>query len=254
MAISMLSTAAKRRMIFTFRNCENLKVMLTLTYPREFPMDGRVVKRHWHNMRTWLVRQGIKGAWFLEFQKRGAPHFHVFLNSRVEASQVSQRWYEIVGSEDLNHLLAGTRIEMLREQHAACAYAAKYASKVEQKEPPEGFTDVGRFWGTFGDLDVSPVEVHEYMPQERFVDVATGQVVPNPGIQTARFLRRLMTARRKARGLPGFCDNGRTGWTAYNGSEPGMAFFHWYSSQVVPAPSVGKSTSNKAKRAGDSDI
>jgi hypothetical protein len=249
MAINMLSTAAKRRMMFTFRNCEQLKVMLTLTYPGEFPMDGRLVKRHWHNMRTWLVRQGIKGAWFLEFQKRGAPHFHVFLNGRVEASQVSQRWYEIVGSEDLNHLLAGTRIEMLREQHAACAYAAKYASKVEQKEPPEGFTEVGRFWGTFGDLDVSPVEVYEYMPQEQFVDVATGQVVPNPGVQTARFARRLMSVHRKARGLRPFRDNGRTGFTAYNVSEPAMVFFHWYSSRVV---SIGKSRANKEKRPGGS--
>ncbi len=249
MAISMLSTAAKRRMIFTFRNCEDLKVMLTLTYPREFPMDGRLVKRHWHNMRTWLVRQGIKGAWFLEFQKRGAPHFHVFLNRRVEASQVSQRWYEIVGSEDLNHLLAGTRIEMLREQHAASAYAAKYASKVEQKEPPEGFTDVGRFWGTFGDLDVSPVEVWEYMPQERFVDVSTGQVVPSPGVQAARFARRLMSVRRKGRGLPPFRDNGRTGFTFYDGSEATQRFMQWYSSQVL---SIGKSRANKEKRPGAS--
>jgi hypothetical protein len=241
-------------MIFTFRNCEDLKVMLTLTYPREFPMDGRLVKRHWHNMRTWLVRQGIKGAWFLEFQKRGAPHFHVFLNARVEASQVSQRWYEIVGSEDLNHLLAGTRIEMLREQHAASAYAAKYASKVEQKEPPEGFTDVGRFWGTFGDLDVSPVEVHEYMSHERFVDVATGEVVPNPGIQTARFARRLMSVRRKARGLGPFRENGRTGFTAYNMSKPAMTFFHWYSARVVPEgkPRATRSRgTNGAQAAGE---
>jgi hypothetical protein len=195
-------------------------------------------------MRTWLVREGIKGCWFLEFQKRGAPHFHVFLNGRVDKMRVAQRWYEIVGSEDLNHRLAGTRIELLREQHAASAYAAKYASKVEQKEPPEGFTDVGRFWGTFGDLDVSPVEVHEYMPQEKFVDVATGQVVPNPGIQTARFLRRLMTARRKARGLPAFRDNGRTGFTAHNASEPGMAFFHWYCARVVP---LGKPRATRSR-------
>jgi hypothetical protein len=244
MAINMLSTAAKRRMMFTFRNCEDLKVMLTLTYPREFPMDGRLVKRHWHNMRTWLVREGIKGCWFLEFQKRGAPHFHVFLNGRVDKMRVAQRWYEIVGSEDLNHRLAGTRIELLREQHAASAYAAKYASKIEQKEPPEGFTDVGRFWGTFGDLDVSPLEVLEYCSEERFVDVSTGQVVPNPGVQAARFARRLMSVRRKARGLPPFRDNGRTGFTFYDGTDPTRRFIHWYSSQVL---SLGKARGKKEK-------
>jgi hypothetical protein len=237
MAINMLSPAARRRMMLTFRNCEALTVMLTLTYPREFPMDGRLVKRHWHNMRTWLVREGIKGCWFLEFQKRGAPHFHVFLNSRVKKGRIAERWYQIVGSEDLSHLVAGTRIELLREQHGASAYAAKYASKVEQKEPPEGFRDVGRFWGTFGDLDVSPVEEHDYMPRERFVDVSTGQVVANPGVQTVRFLRRLMNVRRKAKGLPPFRDNGRGGFTAYGCGEAGARFLRWYSSQVV---SIGK--------------
>jgi hypothetical protein len=234
-------------MMFTFRNCEELTVMLTLTYPGAFPMDGRLVKRHWHNMRTWLVREGIKGAWFLEFQKRGAPHFHVFLSNRVHKGKVAQRWYEIVASQDLRHLLAGTRIELLREKHAASAYAAKYASKVEQKEPPEGFTDVGRFWGTFGGLDVSPLEVYDYMPQERFVEVSTGQIVASPAVQAARFSRRLMNVRRKARGLPPFRDNGRTTFTFYDGSEPVRRFIHWYSSRVL---SIGEASGRKEEGVG----
>jgi hypothetical protein len=222
--------------------------MLTLTYPRQFPMDGRTVKRHWHNMRTWLVRSGLKGAWFLEFQKRGAPHFHVFLNGRVPASEVSRRWYEVVGSEDLDHLVAGTRIEQLREAHAAPAYAAKYAAKVEQKEPPEGFSDVGRFWGTFGDLDVSPVEVLEQGPKEQFVDLDTGALAPAPGYQAIRVARRLTNVRRKQRGLSPYRDNGRRSCTFYDVSGHVSHFLAWYTGRVV---SIG---SSPGKRRTNPDV
>jgi hypothetical protein len=211
----MLSRASKRRMMHTFRNSENLPVMLTLTYPGEFPRDGRLVKRHWANMRTWLVRNNRKGGWFLEFQKRGAPHFHVFLDGEVDYELIARRWYEVVGSKDLRHLLAGTRIEMLREGHAAAAYASKYAAKVEQKEPPEGFDNVGRFWGTFGDLTVEPLAT--VASSETFTcDTASGELHPDPAVQAVRVARRLVNARRRAAGLRPYRDKGLTGLTLYD--------------------------------------
>ncbi len=214
--VVMLSRPAKRRMMHTFRNSERLPVMLTLTYPGEFPCDGREVKRHWANMRAWLVRtMGRKGGWFLEFQRRGAPHFHVFLDGEVDFELIARRWYEVVGSKDLRHLVAGTRIEMLREGHAAAAYAAKYAAKVEQKEPPEGFANVGRFWGTFGGLAVEPVATAE--SSERLIcETATGEILPDPVYAAVRVARRLANARRRAAGLPPVRDKGRYGLTLYD--------------------------------------
>jgi len=206
-------------MLFTFRNVVGLRVLLTLTYPGEFPTDGRLVKSHWANMRRWLAHRGVAGAWFMEFQERGAPHYHVFLTGEVPKEEVAAAWYRIVGSGDERHLRAGTRIEALRELHAAGAYAAKYLKKQEQKEVPECFQNVGRFWGLFGGLSVEPVA--QVDNQER-LDTSTGEVRPGLAVPAARVMRGLVNARRRAAGRPKFRDGGRQGFTGY-GCGPAMA-------------------------------
>jgi hypothetical protein len=132
--------------------------MCTLTYPGEFPMDGRTVKRHLDCFVKRAFRYWVDGSepkscfWFLEFQQRGAPHFHLFINFHIPVELVAQWWYEIVGSEDERHLLAGTRIEALRSgRYGTVSYATKYAAKIEQKLVPPNFVNVGRFWGVYGD-------------------------------------------------------------------------------------------------------
>jgi hypothetical protein len=201
-AITRLSEEARRRMLFTFRNVVGLRIMLTLTYPESYPTDGRLVKAHWSAMRHWLTRRGLRGLWFLEFQRRGAPHLHVFLTDKADKREVREAWARIVDSGDPKHLKAGTRIEALRKVYGAAAYAAKYASKMRQKAVPEGFEDVGRFWGAFGGL--KPVEI---------VSVAG----PVQALASAvRVVRGLVTSRRKQRGKPGFRDGGCCGWMAWD--------------------------------------
>ena len=57
------------------------------------------------------------------------------------------------GLADLN---AGTSVTGVPE--GAQAYALKaYGSKQEQKAVPDGFLNVGRFWGVWGMDDVKPV-------------------------------------------------------------------------------------------------
>lgn len=53
--------------------------MLTLTYPRDFPLDGRQSKIHLDALLKALRRRFryIAYIWFLEFQSRGAPHYHL---------------------------------------------------------------------------------------------------------------------------------------------------------------------------------
>ena len=149
--VKELSYQSRLRMMRTARNMPTFPNMLTLTYPSEFPADGKLVKYHWRLFREWLQRQGCTtGFWFLEFQKRGAPHFHVFLPINVCHKSVARRWYEIVDSGDEKHLRAGTRIEALRNSEGAASYASKYATKCEQKEVPVDYQNVGRFWGLWG--------------------------------------------------------------------------------------------------------
>jgi hypothetical protein len=211
--VAGFSEDSKRRMLFTFRNVVGLRVLLTLTYPGQFSTDGREVKRHWDNMRRWLTRRGVGGAWFMEFQARGAPHFHCFLTGEVPKEDVAAAWYQIVASGDVRHLRAGTRIEALRELHAAGAYAAKYLKKQEQKDVPDGFSDVGRFWGLFGGLSVEPLA--QVNSQEQ-INTSTGELVTGGAVQAARVMRGLVNARRRAAGLPRFKDRGHQGFTGYD--------------------------------------
>lgn len=132
------------------------RVMLTLTYPGGG--DWTAAKRHLHAFCERLRRRfgdqaGWSLCWFLEFQRRGAPHFHIFTTHWIDRHELSQIWFEIVGSGDERHLAAGTRAEWLRlGRDGAAAYARKYAAKAEQKILPDMFknTGLGRWWGVKG--------------------------------------------------------------------------------------------------------
>jgi len=211
-----------RNMMQTARNVEGLKNMLTLTYPSEFPCDGRLVKGHLELMRKWLMYRNIGAFWFLEFQRRGAPHFHMFITGNVDKDEVSKAWFRIVASGDEKHLRAGTRIEAIRKPHAVSAYAAKYAAKVEQKEVPDGYREVGRFWGTFGGVKVVPQYEESGTPS---------QVAP-----LVRVLRNLQKSQLRRKGLQAFKRRGkvRVGFTAYNTGPVMKRYLHWYLAQPAP--------------------
>jgi hypothetical protein len=161
-AVTALSRQAMSRMKLHFRNAPEAahKAILTLTYPSQYTTDGKEVKRHLDLMKRWLKRKGVAaGSWFLEFQARGAPHFHCYLSGYPVGGvkAVSQAWFSIVGSGDEKHLawhqgkLSGRPcLEWFRVPHAASAYATKYATKQEQKDVPTEYQNVGRFWGCWG--------------------------------------------------------------------------------------------------------
>ncbi|MGC2063139.1 MAG: hypothetical protein WA610_09175, partial [Thermodesulfovibrionales bacterium] len=123
------------------------KSFITLTYPEDYPCDGKVTKGHLNAFLQYLRRKQIKYAWVLEFQKRGAPHYHVIASDYVNRTELSERWYEIVGSEDEKHLQAGTSTEFIKSKRHLYGYLASYVKKLAQKTPPPGFENVGRFWG-----------------------------------------------------------------------------------------------------------
>ena len=169
--ITKLTGAAVKRMKLAARNVPegSFEAFLTLTYPQDFPADGLKVKRDLSAMRKWLMRRRIGSFWFMEFQKRGAPHFHMFLSNYplCGVKGVSAAWFKIVGSGDPKHLavhlgeagvsrsgggVARPCLEYVRKPHAASFYATKYAAKQEQKNVPEGYSNVGRFWGMFGGM------------------------------------------------------------------------------------------------------
>ena len=166
-----------------------LPFMLTLTYPGEFSTDDRQWKA---DLRAWFARlkrqyPHVAAVWKLEFQKRGAPHFHLFLwgiemdecwSDRAKANPVNQMsvacygdfrswaeraWYEVVGSNDPRHLRAGTNFQRIQKPGRLMNYVAGYVSKEDQSLPGQ---KVGRYWGCHNRSKLPIAEV-EQKPMER---------------------------------------------------------------------------------------
>ncbi len=180
--IEYLSGKSRRRLALVAGNSPVVfRSFVTVSYPDEFPCDGKIVKKHLHALLAALRRRcgRLEYLWFLEFQKRGAPHLHLFLDHALpeplstmarRAGRVrkecqvhwpsqdwlSARWYEIVGSGDEKHLRAGAAWEVIEKPDGAARYVAKESYKTFQKVVPVGFRNVGRFWGVSG--GVSPDE------------------------------------------------------------------------------------------------
>ncbi len=160
--VTHFSRRSRQRLAFVASNTDVMFTsMLTLTYPKEFPNDGESVKRNLHNFLRALRRKvtGLSVLWFLEFQRRGAPHIHIMLRGvrvwRTMQRWVSETWYRICGTGDPKHLRAGTRLERVRSPYGARNYCVKYAHKMKQKNVPVNYRNVGRFWGH--SRDVKPV-------------------------------------------------------------------------------------------------
>lgn len=157
------SNKSRKNLAFVASNTTiELDVMVTLTYPREFPANGKTCKRHLNAFLQFLRRRirPLSYLWFFEFQRRGAPHFHLLYRSggvTIDKLDVSERWYSIVGSGDVRHLSAGTRIETIRCRDGARRYAVKYAAKMRQKIVPDGFRSVGSFWACSRDVRPKPI-------------------------------------------------------------------------------------------------
>jgi len=113
----------------------------------------------------------------MEFQERGAIHFHLFTTNFYPKEWVARSWYEICGTDDTRHLHAGTRIEKIRSgRHGISAYASKYAAKQSQKVIPEKFGWSGRFWGVAGirmrtsaDVFLTPEDVYAGAVRRRVI-------------------------------------------------------------------------------------
>ena len=188
-AISKYSKESKRR----FRNKlitldldiiqkENVKA-IDLTYPDKFPNNGKSVTRQVTNFFKRLERfgnnyGGLAIMWILEFQERGAPHYHLIVISKepIPLSKIrtftAQKWNSIVSKWIINdtdyskdvkdsliseHLEAGTRVSKVRKNFEAL-YRYTFFSKdkkpgnekgYEQIRPKE-FDNIGRWWGIRG--------------------------------------------------------------------------------------------------------
>lgn len=157
--------------------------MVTLTYPGDWEVvapDGASVKRHivlWRKRFQREYGEPARYIWKLEFQRRGAPHIHLWMappispgrSGRGFAQWLSDTWAQVVDHPDAEqkarHRLAGTAIDV-RNGLKACdpkrlaIYFTKHSSpnldgdKEYQHIVPEPWRQPGRgpgrFWGVYG--------------------------------------------------------------------------------------------------------
>ena len=91
-----------------------LPLFVTLTYPEIYPTDSKIYKEHLRRFGIYLRRRYPRAAfiWRLEFQKRGAPHYHLLVYNvprtgkelRAFRAWLSLTWYHLVDSGDEKHL------------------------------------------------------------------------------------------------------------------------------------------------------
>ena len=226
--IVALSEASRRRLVLTCRNVEPLPYHLVFTYPAEFPADGAVVKRDQKALLKRIRRRWpeFRGVWWLEFQQRGAPHVHMAATggllgevsptdgmhgwARLQALEEFHQWLlvawaEVVASGDPKHRRHGVYLEPWRSGvYGLQEYASKEAGKWVQKEPPEGFVNVGRFWGKVGRPRI----------ERRAVMGERTQLA-----EVVRVARAAEKANRRRAGLKPRRDKGVVGFTAYGAAE-----------------------------------
>jgi len=178
--VKKFSKRSRSRLMRTLAkiNKRILPLFITLTYPAEFPADPQVYKADLDKFFKRLKYRFPEFAciWKLEFQKRGAPHYHLLVwGLSIHCKQlISLLWYEVVGSGDDKHLKAGTQVQKIRSWRGVMSYASKYMGKLETGDG--GLS--GRFWGVSGRgfIPWSTIEKYEVFP---------GQVV-----QAMRLMRR----------------------------------------------------------------
>ena len=138
-----------------FRASKARIILVTLTYPHEYPKDPEVCKNHLKALRKRLQREygSFTAFWRLGIQQRGAWHFHLLLFVGPSIGPlgelrrfISSSWYEVTGKVSEGHLLAGTRVETVRKWREATSYVERYMAKPE--EFPEGL-QTGRIWGVW---------------------------------------------------------------------------------------------------------
>jgi hypothetical protein len=189
--ISGFSRSSRRRM---FGKLSRAKwdacpaVFVTLTYHDTWP-DAEGQKQQLRAWKARLLRSPwgrlFGGAcWRLEWQKRGAPHYHivVFFTAMPSLTEFrawcSKAWNAIVAPGDLAHLRAGTNCRLARNTSGGplgklMQYLGKYLAKQGKAVDP-GTGEVlatGRIWGVWGRLPGSDEWTAYTMTGRAFVEL-----------------------------------------------------------------------------------
>lgn len=170
--ITMFSRKSRKRLLEMTARLDLAKltqsapiIFITLTYAASFP-EPMQAKAHLRALleRIRRIEPNSSGIWRMEFQERGAPHFHIiFFNLPfIDKEVLNNIWGDIIGIEYWDYSQGWprppfTRVEAIRNPRKAMAYVSKYVAKSEDTGGG-GFNNLpylhangglGRVWGVF---------------------------------------------------------------------------------------------------------
>ena len=219
--LSKRSGKRLRHVLENLPRASGAKSLVGLTYAAEYPDDGRIVKGHLDGFLRECRRECGPAFWYvwvLEFQRRGAPHFHLLMPVVLVPAWLSWTWYRVVGSGDELHLAAGTSRKRAPADMSLGAYMLKrYIAKSWQKIVPDDFHHPGRMWGCTAGLGDPLWQVE--------VELAVG-------LKVNRQLRRAVESRSDRR-LPRHVREGRyRGITDFRGGRSIEKLLEWAKTEV----------------------
>lgn len=144
-------------------------VMLTFTY-RENMRDHALAKNHLQLVGKWILYHYPLASllWRLEYQERGAIHFHILaMNINwVDAVKLTSYWKALTSDDSYPD------VKRVRSRRRVMAYISKYIAKMEQSQGKDTASNgfiyvpylenfVGRFWGIINRkaLPLAPLHV-----------------------------------------------------------------------------------------------
>jgi len=172
--VAGFSRRSRKRMIDTIAKIRppGSILFLTLTYPDDFPVgDADRWRRDREAIRKRILRRcpGWGFIWRTEVKERqsgalnegkDAPHWHLIafapyqddaLAAAFMQALLTEHWHDIAGAGDVNHKEHGADVRIVRGRRGAYYYVSKYVAKCDAEHH-----EIGRRWGIFGDLNLSP--------------------------------------------------------------------------------------------------
>lgn len=150
--VQEFSARSRSRMLQMFaktdlRHIEHPAYLVTLTYHKDWPETSDGWKRQLEEYTRRLKRRwpAIWYVWRLEFQERGAPHFHLLVFNVPPGQDIwlEAYWIAIVGRCCKWCLMYLADAVQCKSWEQVRRYCSKYCAKRGEDEPIEP----GRFWG-----------------------------------------------------------------------------------------------------------
>lgn len=179
--IKTFSRSARRRLIKKMMRVErreiSVPIFLTLTYHERYPSKNAPLKKELQRFLQSLRRLPAKlyYMWRIEWQKRGAPHFHLLIwhedpeyqwNAEAFKGWALKTWHRVCSSRSKAHTRKGADAEVCRTWSKAMSYVCKYLGK---GGVPDDIEFRGRHWGASRDLPTEPALEVELSEQQFYV-------------------------------------------------------------------------------------